>query len=95
MSTADPKTTEHLDEIRKWAEERNGEPAKIKETGGKGDGILRINFPGYPEEGALQKISWQEWYEIFKKKHLSFLYQEKTKDGEESRFFKLVSANSL
>ncbi len=71
-------------------------PAKVKATdAGEGEGILRIDFPDYSGEATLEKISWEEWYEIFKKKHLAFLYQDKTKDGKESRFFKLVSASNL
>jgi hypothetical protein len=45
-------TTDH-DEIRQWAEARNGRPAVVKSTRGKGDdtGILRIDFPGYSGPG--------------------------------------------
>src|SRR4051794_18810789 len=40
-------TTDH-DEIQKWVEERNGKPACVKGTGGRGDaGVLRIDYPGY------------------------------------------------
>ena len=43
------KTTTNHDEIRQWAEARNGRPAVVKSTRRKGDdtGILRIDFPGY------------------------------------------------
>ena len=39
-------TTDH-DDIRRWVEERGGQPARVKETGDDGDpGILRIDYPG-------------------------------------------------
>jgi len=86
------KTTTDHDTIRKWAEERGGSPATVKGTG-KGDeaGVLRIDFPGYSGEDRLEHISWDEFFEKFDDKKLAFLYQDETRDGEESRFFKLVS----
>jgi hypothetical protein len=88
MSTA--KETIDINEIRKWAEERDGKPAKVKGVGGEDEGILRINFPGYSGEDSLEEISWEEWYEIFIERKLAFLYQDKTTEGKESRFFKLI-----
>ena len=85
MSTSE-QTTDH-DTIRKWAESRDGHPAVIR-TKGEG-GVLRIDF-GEPEEG-LDQISWEEFFEIFDKNRLSFLYQDKTKDGGTSRFNKFVN----
>ena len=55
------QTTRDHDTIRKWAESRDGHPAKV-ETGGKG-GILRIDF-GEPEHN-LTRIEWDEFFEIF------------------------------
>ncbi len=88
MSTS--KTTTDLNVIKKWAEQRDGTPTKVKGVGGKDDGIIRINFPGYSGEDTLEDISWDEWYKIFQDRKLAFLYQDKTADGKESRFFKLV-----
>lgn len=80
------KTTTDHDEIRKWAEARDGHPAKV-DTGGKG-GILRIDFG--EKEDNLEPIEWEEFFEIFDKNKLAFLYQDETKDGGESRFNKFV-----
>lgn len=93
MSGASKTTTDH-EEIKKWAEKRDGKPAVVESTSknGKGGGLLRINFPGYDEDN-LKEISWDEFFEIFDKNDLQFLYQEKSKDGQESRFFKFVSDN--
>lgn len=77
-------TTDH-DTIRQWAEERDGHPAMV-DTKGEG-GILRIDF-GEPNE-SLKRISWDEFFKVFDESQLSFLYQERTKDGI-SRFNKFV-----
>ncbi|MFC6997161.1 hypothetical protein [Rufibacter roseus] len=81
------KTTTNHDEIKKWAEARDGKPATVKGTGdGDEAGLLRINFPGYAEDN-LEDISWDEFFERFEEKKLAFLYQ----DEKDSRFNKLVN----
>ncbi|SCY81015.1 hypothetical protein [Paracoccus tibetensis] len=79
-------TTKDHDTIRKWAEARDGHPAKV-DTGGEG-GILRIDF-GEPED-SLTQIEWDEFFEIFDENGLDFLYQDKAADGGTSRFNKFV-----
>ncbi|WMT86368.1 hypothetical protein NO932_15825 [Pelagibacterium sp. 26DY04] len=80
------KTTTDHDEIRRWAEARDGHPARVK---GQGEGgILRIDF-GDPEDN-LEEIDWDTFFEIFDDNDLAFLYQEKTQDGGTSRFNKFV-----
>jgi hypothetical protein len=81
-------TTDH-DTIRKWAEERGGRPATVAGTAeGDEPGILRIDFD--PPDNKLKPISWEEFFEKFDKENLGFLYQDKTADGEISRFHKFV-----
>jgi hypothetical protein len=81
-------TTDH-DQIRKWVDARDGHPARVK---GRGEGgILRIDF-GEPED-TLEPISWDDFFKIFEENHLAFLYQDKTKEGGESRFNKFVERN--
>ncbi|MGV8083687.1 MAG: hypothetical protein AB2L09_08675 [Coriobacteriia bacterium] len=83
-------TTDH-ETIRKWAEERQGHPARVVGTGGKKDaGLLRIDFDEAEPDTRLERISWEEFFEKFDKENLAFLYAEKAKGGEESRFFKFV-----
>jgi hypothetical protein len=90
-SSAGSRTTIDHDEIRAWADAREGMPACVKGTGGGGDsGLLRIDFPGFSGEESLQQITWDEFFEKFDEQNLAFLYQEQTRDGEESRFNKLV-----
>jgi hypothetical protein len=87
---SDTTTTTDHDAIRRWAEERGGRPATVKGTESRGDdaGILRIDFQDPDDD--LEEISWEQFFEKFDSENLAFLYQEKTKDGSESRFFKLV-----
>ena len=80
------------DEIRRWVEQRGGEPACVKGTGGGGDeGVLRIDFPGYSGEESLRHIEWEEWFDKFDGAYLALVYQNKTKGGQRSNFNKLVS----
>jgi hypothetical protein len=82
-------TTDH-EVIKKWAEERGGRPATVKKTEEDGHaGILRIDFG--PKDEGLEEIGWDEFFEKFEEARLAFLYQDKTKDGKVSRFYKFVS----
>jgi hypothetical protein len=85
-------TTDH-DEIRRWAEERNASPARVKNTGLDEDdtGIIRLDFPGYSGEESLEEISWEEFFDAFEDNNLALVYQEETASGEKSNFNKLVS----
>lgn len=79
-------TTDH-EQIRRWVEERNGRPARVRDSKGEG-GILRIDF-GTPEE-SLEPLEWDEFFRIFDENRLAFIYQDKTADGAVSRFNKLI-----
>lgn len=81
-------TTDH-DTIRQWIEKRGGIPTVVKGTeGADGEGILRVDFAERDEK--LEEIPWEEFFQVFEDRGLAFLYQEETKDGSESRFFKFV-----
>jgi hypothetical protein len=93
MSTA--KTTTNHAEIKRWVEERGGRPATVKSTEEAGTpGILRIDFPGYSGEDTLETVDWDAWFDVFDANELAFLHQDKTADGKQSRFNKLVSRAS-
>ena len=87
------KTTIEHNEIRRWVSERGGYPARVKGTDEKG-GVLRIDYPGYSGGDSLEEISWDEFFTGFDENNLAFLYQDKTKDGSESRFSKLIDRSS-
>ena len=78
MAPNESKTTTDHDEIRRWAQERGGRPARVKGTERGDDG------------DALEPISWEEFFDEFDREGLAFLYQEKTADGQLSRFNKFV-----
>jgi hypothetical protein len=84
---SESKTTTDHDEIREWAESREGRPSVIR-TDGKG-GVLRLDFGEKEEE--FEEIEWDEFFKIFEESKLAFLYQDETKDGDTSRFNKFVS----
>ncbi len=87
-------TTDH-GAIRKWVEARGGCPARVKRTGTGGDpGILRIDFPGFSGQQSLESIGWDEFFRWFDKNQLAFIYQDRTRNGKESRFNKLVSRDN-
>jgi hypothetical protein len=87
-------TTNH-DEIKQWVEERGGYPARVKGTESKNSaGLLRIDYPGFSGENRLEEITWEEFFEGFDKNKLAFLYQDKTADGEISRFSKLIDRDT-
>lgn len=78
-------TTDH-ETIRKWAEARDGRPARVKGTGDATDaGFLRLDF-GKPEQ-SLEAITWEEFFEKFDESKLALLYE----DEPGNRFNKLVS----
>lgn len=92
MAGESQTTTDH-GKIRRWIEERGGRPASVKGTehGGEEAGILRVDFPGRGEDQQLEPLQWDEFFEKFEQADLAFLYQDQTKDGSTSRFFKFVS----
>ncbi len=82
-------TTEHR-EIQQWAEERGAVPAAVKSTRSEEDpGILRFDFP--PRDTALAPLEWEDFFAKFDAEGLAFLYQERTADGQMSRFHKFVN----
>ena len=82
-------TTDH-EEITRWVEERNGQPAIVKGTENGKSALLRIDYPGFTGEETLEAVSWGEFFRIFDENKLAFLYQERTADGDLSRFSKLI-----
>lgn len=88
---SDSKQTTDHDQIKSWVEERDGHPATVSGTkDGDEPGMIRIGFPE-GDSDSLEKISWEDFFEKFEDSELAFLYQDKTSDGEKSRFCKLVS----
>ena len=88
-------TTDHTT-IRRWVVERGGRPARVRRTGSRTDaGVLRVDFPGYGDEDALEEVGWDEWFRKVDEENLAFLYQDRTAGGKESRFNKLVDRSEV
>ncbi len=63
------KITDH-EQIKSWAQERGGRPARVRDTADKGKGgVLRFDF-GEEDEG-LEEISWDEFFDIFDESELA------------------------
>jgi hypothetical protein len=94
QTTAASYTTTDHDVIRAWAEARGGRPATVSgtEDSGQGGGVLRIEFDASSDR--LDDADWDEFFKVFDDRGLAFVYQERTSDGETSRFNKLVSRDS-
>lgn len=90
MSNRVTKVTIDHDGIRRWAEKRGGEPAVVR-----GTSIIRLDFPGYAGPPKLQRMSWDEWFELFDEQNLALLYEEKTARGTKSNFNKLVGRETI
>ena len=93
------KTTTDHQEIRNWADAHGGKPAVVGSTHGttrdgghgkRGVGIVRIMFPDAPnsDHGALEEISWDEFFKQFEDAKLALLYEE------DSLFSKLVGRDT-
>ncbi len=77
--------------IRRWAERREGTPVAVLDSNGSDTGGIELDFPGYSGGEQLEPIDWHSWFERFEARRLALVYQEQTRDGETSRFNKLVS----
>lgn len=82
--------TDH-DEIRKWAEERQAQPAWVPATGtSEHVGMVRLEFPGYTGEQSLEPIEWDEFFSKFDESNLALVVEDETASGERSNFNKLI-----
>ena len=82
--------TDH-EEIRRWAEERDAQPACVRGTGSEEDvGMIRLDFPGYSGERSLEPIEWDEWLDKFEESNLALLVEDETAGGEKSNFNKII-----
>ena len=86
-SQGESLSTKDHDTIRRWAEERNAKPVRIKGAG------IELDLPGYSGGDRFEEISWDEWFKELDEKGLELQYQETTKDGEQSNFNKLTSGS--
>ncbi len=90
-----PKMTTDHRVIKKWIEERGGIPARVRDemAAREESGVLRILFPAQQPSNEFYPLTWDKFFEKFDQAHLAFVYEEKSGDGEKSRFFKFMSLN--
>ena len=69
MTKLSLKRTIKHDLIKAWAEERKGEPAKVRGT----TDALRIRMGA--DEPQYEAVSWDKWFTIFDEKELAFVYE--------------------
>ena len=81
--------TRNIDVIKAWAAARNAIPATTPEGDPERPRVLLFDFPGY--KSGLQHVSWEAWSRVFRERELVFLFQQHTKDGKQSNFFRLDS----
>ncbi len=72
--------------VRAWAENREGYPGRAKGVGE--EGTLKIGFK--EKESGLEKVTWEEFFEIFDENDLAFVYESGANDDKSNRFFKFV-----
>ena len=80
------------DVIRSWAERRGAQPVAASRDADGEPRTLRFAFRAGREDGAasrLERITWDQWLEVFDRRDLVFLYQERRSDGSASNFFRL------
>ena len=80
-------TTSH-DVIKNWTEERGGKPAIDKEMS-KEETVLAIDFDKKGNR-SFKHVSWSEFFKDFDEENMAFLYQDKTFDGDTSKYYRLI-----
>ena len=89
--TEDIKTATDKFKIFEWVDERHGYPAIVTGMNNPEEATrLRIDFTGYNFTECLQRISWKTFFNVFERSDLIFLYQDRTSNGDLSRFYKFL-----
>lgn len=84
------RTKDH-DAIERWAIKRSVVPATVPGTEHGNDlGVLRFDFPGFGGR-ELRHVTWAQYFNTFDERDLTMSYQETTKGGTQSNFFRIDS----
>jgi hypothetical protein len=86
------RITRNHEEIKHWAEERDGVPAvpKTNDVSSKTPQGLYIDFLDNGENKEMKQISWNEFFEKFEEKDLAFVYKDKVELGAENKEYSFV-----
>lgn len=89
MTNEQQRITDH-DEVRRWAEERGGVPAALKNTlAGDKAGVLYIDFPTY-EKRNVDEMTWEEFFKIFDRQNLALVHDATPPGGDSMPGWQLV-----
>jgi hypothetical protein len=79
--------------IRAWARRRHANPATVRSRKSEQPRVLRFDFDAQGEEPnpRLKPISWDAFFEVFDKRELVMLFQERLKNGNVSNFARFDS----
>lgn len=83
------RTTDHAT-IRTWAEARGTRPSAVKGPGA-GHEISGLRLDSRGGGSWLEEITWDEFFRRFEEMGLEFLYQDVSRDGEPSTFYRLIN----
>lgn len=81
-------TTDH-ETIRRWIEERGSTAARVTESAGDDPGSLAV-VPEDTDDDSIEKITWEEFFEVFEEEDLAFVYQTERDDPNERWFCRFV-----
>lgn len=77
-------TVDH-DEIREWIETRDGHPAKLSDQVLEAD-TLRLKFDEVRHQEVLERISWDEFFQLFEEEEIVFVYEENSDTSPEQDY---------
>lgn len=85
------RTTTDRTEIKKWTEERGGQPAIVRSRINPDANHPSISFPGQDEK-HLEPVSWNRFFDVLESRKMQFVYMDESSGKRESRFFKIIPA---
>jgi hypothetical protein len=91
------KTTTDHDEIRRWAEDRGGSPARIHNAFGAAPTacVLQIDFVHEKYNDDVEPIAWDEFFRLFDQENMVLVYQTETEGGKRSCFGRIVRRENV
>jgi len=82
------RTIDH-EEVREWAELHGGAPAILADSRVGESGMLRLDFGDGVEQ--LERITWEDFFDIFEDNDLAFIYEASDADGDASIHYHFTS----
>lgn len=90
--SGETKTTTDHEQIRTWAQERGGRPARVHNAFGskREDCILQIDFLHDKYDDDVEELTWDAFFEMFDRENMVLVYQTETEGGRPSSFGRIV-----